>query len=33
VGQGGGCRGDGGGDLTNVQCKAIRNWHNEPPIQ
>jgi hypothetical protein len=23
---------DGGGDLTNVQCKAIQNWHNESPL-
>jgi hypothetical protein len=24
---------DGGGDLTNVQCKAIQNCHNEfPPV-
>jgi hypothetical protein len=21
--------GNGGNDLTNVQCKAIGNWHNE----
>jgi hypothetical protein len=24
--------GDGGGNLTNVQCKAIGNWHNESPL-
>jgi hypothetical protein len=24
--------GDGGHDLTNVQCKAIGNWHNESPL-
>jgi hypothetical protein len=22
---------DSGSDLTNAQCKAIGNWHNEPP--
>jgi hypothetical protein len=22
----------GGGNLINVQCKAIRNWHNESPL-
>jgi hypothetical protein len=21
---------DGGKDLTNVQCKATRKWHNSP---
>jgi hypothetical protein len=25
-------RGDGGGVLTNVQCKAIQNCHNESPL-
>jgi hypothetical protein len=20
------------GNLTNVQCKAIQNWHNESPL-
>jgi hypothetical protein len=24
--------GDGKGDLTNVQCKAIQNCHNESPM-
>jgi hypothetical protein len=24
--------GDGEGNLTNVQCNAIGNWHNEPPL-
>jgi hypothetical protein len=28
-GQGRGCRGDGGGNLTSVQCKATGNWYNE----
>jgi hypothetical protein len=30
-GTGGGCRGwgDGGGHLTNVQCKVIQNCHNK----
>jgi hypothetical protein len=23
---------DGGGDLTNVQCKAIQNCHSEVPL-
>jgi hypothetical protein len=23
--------GDGGGDLTNIQCKAIQNCHNDSP--
>jgi hypothetical protein len=27
----GGLGGDGGGDLTNVQCKPIQNCHNESP--
>jgi hypothetical protein len=32
VGQGRGSKGeDGGGDLTNVQCKAIQNCHNKSP--
>jgi hypothetical protein len=26
----GGCR---GGNLTNVQCKAIQNCHTDPPVQ
>jgi hypothetical protein len=25
-------RRDGGGDLTNVQCKPIWNCHNESPL-
>jgi hypothetical protein len=25
-------RGDGGGNLTNIQCKSIRNWHNDFPL-
>jgi hypothetical protein len=25
-------RGDGGENLTNVQCKAIGNWHNESSL-
>jgi hypothetical protein len=25
-------RRDGGGDLTNVQYKTIRNYHNEFPL-
>jgi hypothetical protein len=24
--------GAGGGNLTNVQCKAIWNFHNESPL-
>jgi hypothetical protein len=31
---GGDCRvvgGDGGGHLTNRQCKLIHNWHSELP--
>jgi hypothetical protein len=24
-------QGDGGGNLTKVQCKAIGNWHKESP--
>jgi hypothetical protein len=24
--------GDGGGDLTNVQCETIQNYHNECPL-
>jgi hypothetical protein len=29
LGMGGG---DGRGDLTNVQCKSIQNYHNESPL-
>jgi hypothetical protein len=25
-------QGDGGGDLTNIQCKAIQNRHNGSPL-
>jgi hypothetical protein len=25
-------KGDGRGHLTNVQCEAIGNWHNESPL-
>jgi hypothetical protein len=25
-------QGDGRGDLTNIQCKAIWNCHNESPL-
>jgi hypothetical protein len=32
VGWGGGWEVDGGGDLTNVQCKAIQNCHNKFPL-
>jgi hypothetical protein len=28
-GMGRGLWGDSGGDLTDVQCKAIGNWHKE----
>jgi hypothetical protein len=24
--------GDCGGNLTNVQCNPIQNWHNESPL-
>jgi hypothetical protein len=24
---------DGEGNLTNVRCKAIGNWHNKFPLQ
>jgi hypothetical protein len=23
---------NGGGNLMNVQCKSIGNWHNETPL-
>jgi hypothetical protein len=26
------CGGQGRGNLTNVQCKAIGNWHNESSL-
>jgi hypothetical protein len=31
VGMGGSWERDGGGDLTNVQCKAIQNYHKISP--
>jgi hypothetical protein len=31
AGRGCGAGGDGEGDLTNVQCKAVENCHNEIP--
>jgi hypothetical protein len=27
------CGGESRGNLTNVQCKSIWNWHNESPLR